>query len=1116
MKRLFRILFSVLVCLSLSVQYLHADDTLRITEVKANYLDKTTEVTRKVMEIDGGLAELINLSVETTGGGSTKTYQVLQYDSEGTKVYISSSKPELSIDPSDLDPGRPVYISVKSGSQQTTRLLNFRIHVGETQKQFPDDIYSQAGSGLVIDMASKLPGCKFSFLPFVIPLNVKTYADGRIVLGIGLNASDTKFWANALQGKFPTQDFKDVRRAVLDEEDNSWTSKPKNMGLLFSVSGWAEGNVNAHQPMRGKIMVYAGTGWATGGQYAFLTWDVVVTIGGNGAFEFSIIYNETESSREFQWDRILLGLIGSLEAFGGIGLYNIASVGIYGAGSLGLNFELLPDQTVDSLIISGEFGFKVKVFCKSILTFTLISGSYDFLDQNGISGVVNFADSGETIRNYLLENNYGNSKGQTISSEGKMVWHGQIKEEPEENTYEEDVDFAHLLAENIYPDSKVQIINTGGTPTPQMNIVFLGADSSRVKGNQSVLMNSYYDISKNFVSDPSVIDYDGTADFEPAVYHDDQNIKTYLVWQNATEEIREDMTLSEIADRTEVAFKEFWIGSDWKRTYILTNYAGTGITAAGANVSSDEAGEPVVTWFTTSTDDPMGLTGTHEIWLATRDGKNQWYPEKQFEVSGMINDVRSFWYKGASTISVSMTDESGISSVSLWQNGKKIWEKTNAANGQFGFMGYNSRVYCWYQEGRLYMMREGAEEAALTPEDMIIPTSEYHLFGKFGSGTVMLVGRSAADSEQNAFAIFSTDGGTHWSKVSLTDIDSHALVDHISVAYTNENEPIVVYSVQNYLSNFDESRTVASNYFNSEPAAAQDNVPLLSLSGDDPRFTDTQADLYIKARKSNSHITITEASVNTPEELVPGKDAEIEVTLLNKGLYPISSVDIFCNGSQVGQLTETVQPGKSGKATVKIPIPSDTGEEEINCTLECTSRETKFIESRIDVTIPGGDLSATVDHYFEDMQEKLVYSVVNDGYTTKKFTVLVRDEDRGVEISRETFALKGGETCDGAAVAPSGMYVRDGCEKNVTLYVLFGGEDYDSATVDASRIKSVVPLEEVYGQTPPQVQMPDIAGRPADENSGLTQKDLLISAGAALICALGFLYWKKRKAADSH
>lgn len=1075
MKRIINILLCTILSLFLCTEKVQAADMLWIEEVNATFLDEHVEVTRRILEVDGGMSEMVKLEVKTRGGGSSKEYILLQYDGQSTKEIVRSTTNTMQFDPTDVDPGKPVYLTVKDNAyQQTTKLVNFRIHPAEASKHIDPEVSSSFGDGIVIDLSGKLPGCKLSFLPFAIPVTVKKFGDGRLVLGIGCNASDVKFWNNARQKKFPAtmEDFEKLKNIVLAEENEGMWQRPKNVGLLFSVSGWIETTSNPKQPGRGQITAYIGTGWATGGQYAILTWDVIVTIGASGGAELSLVYNDTISRSTLQFNRLWLTPIGALEAFGGIGLYNIASVGIYGAGSLGATIELFPLQGIDSVIIAGELGFKVKVFGKSIVTFTLVSGAYDFINDKLQEGTVELKDSEQTLTGYLLANDYANTKGETLES-GEMIWHNQVSEEPLAvgDEWEGDRDFAHLLAEDVYPDSHVQIVNTGSRAIPQMNAVFLAADNSRVAGNRSVAMNSYYNIGTSYMSDPYPIDDNGTADFEPEVYRDPVSDNTYAVWKDAREEITEDMYLADIASRTEIEFAEFQVGRDWKSKKILTDYKNKLYCATGATVSGDEQGNPVVSYFETPVGDPLALSGDHDVYLCVRDDLGNWHNEKQFTLSGHMNSVRNFWFRGAQTIAATTTDELGVSTVSLWQNGEKIWEKTDARAGQFAHGGNNRRYFIWYSDGRFYVMDNAGNEKPLTPEDIRIPNGEYEFSGTLGSGKAVLIGKTSKNNSENAIALISPDGGSSWFDTPITELDTHAIVDHVSVAFTDEDEPVVIYSVQNYVSNFDESRTDASTYFDSN-AETGPLVPEVSLAGEDFRFTDTQADLYIKARGANTHLSLREGYVKDVADLVPGGDAEFIMSVYNNGLYPVDHAVIRCAGKEVGVLDQTIMPGETAEISAFITLPEDPGRQELVYTLDVISKDNKETDSRIRVTVPGGHLEAAVDHIFEDMKEQLIYSVTNYGYTEKDFEVVVRDEDNNREITREKYTLKGGESYEGACVSKKGMYAREGCT-NATIYVLYEGEDYDSPSVEPNRIKSVVPLEEIYGQPLPVMNQSD-------------------------------------------
>ena len=112
-------------------------------------------------------------------------------------------------------------------------------------------------------------------------------------------------------------------------------------------------------------------------------------------------------------------------------------------------------------------------------------------------------------------------------------------------------------------------------------------------------------------------------------------------------------------------------------------------------------------------------------------------------------------------------------------------------------------------------MDNSGNEKPLTPENIRIPNGDYEFSGTLGSGRAVLIGKASKNNSENAIALISPDGGSSWFDTPITELDTHAIVDHVSVAFTDEDEPIVIYSVQNYVSNFDESRTDASTYFDS-------------------------------------------------------------------------------------------------------------------------------------------------------------------------------------------------------------------------------------------------------------------------------------------------------------
>ena len=152
---------------------------------------------------------------------------------------------------------------------------------------------------------------------------------------------------------------------------------------------------------------------------------------------------------------------------------------------------------------------------------------------------------------------------------------------------------------------------------------------------------------------------------------------------------------------------------------------------------------------------------------------------------------------------------------------------------------------------------------------------------------------------------------------------------------------------------------------------------------------------------------------------------------------------------------------------MKVPVPADTGYKSPSYLPEASSRNAQGIESRRSFALPEGHLEVSdPDHAFVDMKEGMSYTVSNHGCTTKDYRVVIRDDERNVELSREKLSLKGGEEYTGTAYSSSRMYVKDG-SKSVTIYVLYDEEDWNSSSVEPQRIKTVVALEEIYGQALP-------------------------------------------------
>ncbi len=1035
--------------------------TYALDKVSCTFLEETMDVTRNVMEIPGGMAEPMKMKVDFSFGPERMIYKIRQMNGAEIIEIAESDSSEFSFMADKLTPGLPTYLTVTDGDGKIllSRELAMRVHKSLMAQRVPDSIGAEFGSGFKISMDDFVPGMALNVLPFLIPVTVKTYADGAVRVGIGYNSSDQEFWEKAASGQMPEKELGEKLKSLYekDYQKTNQKAKPEGMGLVVLFSGWAEGNVNSLDPVKGHMQLYIGSGVDITGQYLLFTWEVMMTAGAEGTFDFSFNFKEEDSQYHFSADEIRLGLKWGVELYGGIGC-TLASVGAYGAATLQYQEEMYPNPTAEHLILAGEVGLKAKLFGKVIASFTIISGSHDFLEKSTLADGLGTALSAEQLREYFYANDYADTVGVAVDDTGQVRWFGSGAENAELSDEWTDVrDFSHLLASNIYSDNQVQIANVGGRALPMMDMIFLGNDASRAAGNRSRLMTAYYDLANGFIADPVPVADDGTADFDPYLYNDSAG-PAYLVWKNAVEPLTADMTFAQIAGRTDIVFSEYQTGNSWYAPTRVTNLAGSGRFAALARVCTGKDGSPVIVYYTNSVDDPMGLGGEHEIFLA-RFKSGEWVSEKLTEITGAVTAVDVAPFGMYDTVAVSY-EQDGKAVSELWQNGRKAWERSGASSARFVSEGSGSMRAVWYENGRVWGRDSAGNVSAVTPEDVTIPAGSYDIYGQLGSGPVMIVSTSLKDTSGNVFAYYSANGGITWGKADLTHVEKNAAVSHVCAAFTNEKEPILVYSVQEYRVNADLDRMLE------DPASYQGSgqAPGSLQLGDDGRFTELQSDLYIKARLLNRHAALEAGTALDTDSARPGQPLTFDLTIRNTGLYNVDHAVILCEGRKVGELTQTIKPGETAVAQATVTVPDRPGTE-LSYRFEVSTRDDQEPESSLTVAVDPGHLEvAGTTHTFVLGRESIAYKIKNYGYSEKPFRLVVRDDARDVTLFEKTDTVMSGGTYTGSYDARQDLFVREGCE-NVTMYILFGDEQPGDPDISVNRTFSIVPLEEIYGQS---------------------------------------------------
>ncbi len=1078
MKRIIISLIKVTLCLLLAGTHtIKAEDelTTTVSHVYARFGDEDQkDVLYSVMEIDSDIIGELQFQVKMFEEGNY-SYRLIQYDAGNDKRYDigSFATDDFSINTAELKSGIPLYLCAfdPNGNCVAKRLLTIRVQKGLASEMFPEEIGSQYDEPIEIDMDEMLPGMKFSMDPYLIPCTAKTYTDGRFVIGLGLNSINTSFWKDAYNGKIgPGATPGDLEKAFWGDSKKKGAVTGSNLGLVFDVSGYLQGNSYKKDPLEGELNVFIGTGFAASGQYSILTFDVSAIGGFNGVMDFELQFNEERSKyTDFVVERFGIGFKDSLELYGGLGLSSLASVGIYGAGSLSGYTWFYPETLLDSLILAGECGFKVKLFSRTLFSFALVSGSHEFVRKTG-DGLLNFSMQ-DQLDDILLAQDYASVVGDIHEPGSSGQWYTD-GDDPDQTSslslqgFEDDKDFAHLLASDIYPDNRLQIVDTTVANLPRTNVVFLGSDASRANGNRSRLMNFYFDEDHDFISDPDWIgDDDGTADFDPYTARLSNN-GVYLVWRNGLKAFDQNASIEEIATNTDLYLASYQTGRAWYSGVKVTDYAGSDVFASGAKVFEDAEGRPTVSYYLNSTSDPLALDpqGSHMICAARQNEEGNWVNEELFELTGRLNELDAAVFSNSESyaVSYSVGNDDTLNKIALIQDGKTILERNDAINARFVPMGNNYQMLTWWENGRLYgLSGSGDEIRALTPEDLRIPSGDYKIYGRFGSGKVVIMGTRSKDSSENLYAVFSLDGGNHWTKSDLTDIPQYASVNESALAFTKADEPILFYSVQNYELNFKEERLHAENYLQ----ALGNELPVLSsaaplLGDNDDRFTDTQTDLYVKARNANRHLKIDSAAFKDTDNARKGHDLPFTLTITNNGLCPIDSCTLYVDGSPVRELSADIGPGETTQIDTTLYLAEDAEDKDLTFDIGVSSVKEQ-IEDHEQLILDGGHISVVYDHEFIYGREILHYSVKNNGFSTKKVQIKVYDEDSGELVRDYALVIPGGHTQNDSYSAMEGTWLNNG-HKNLKAYVLMEGETIED--LDSTRIVSFKSLENIYLQ----------------------------------------------------
>ncbi len=806
-----------------------------------------------------------------------------------------------------------------------------------------------------IDMGTISTGMNFSFSPVPIPVKFEHYPDGRSVIGIGTNSTDAQFWSDAANNKMPER---------ISESDmyRKWKETKKHdpdkggLGLVWTVAGYATSYDNHPDKMTGTLQFYVGTGYKVIGQYAILTYSMTITIGADGEFIFTI----DPSSEQRLTGTFNLGVSAGLEVFGGIGSGWLASVGVYGEGKFSTKAHVLPDFDLYSVNVAGEIGIRAKVLGRTVLTFTFIHGSHEFInnqtEENGVityTADLNLKEMMIQKRDELIDDEYASKPaGKIEMQDGETEWSLENLDKPTKedgpapidsmglgggptlnetsSTFsdapgtqiENDYNYAHRIAENVYPHSGTQIIEH---PTKELNAVAVFAN------NDGELNYSIYDGSTQQMSEPEPVYGDDGQDFDARFVRGSNPDQSYLVWRRLTNDGSGDATLKDVAKSGEIMIAKFDPDNDSfeNREPVTTDsdyiYGGVGVTTG--NNAGDV--EPYVFAYTNADYDPEGLIDGNRNIMVFRKTNGEWNGEVKRNLWGTIAsfDVGVYDGKPSAAYTLWVDNADVITTYVVDFEGHILATFENSWGAQF--VNKNGEpALVFMQDGKLYSSVSGSERTLeFGDEENSLPDAPFKIIGDLGE-TFMVSYLSNIDSHQNIVGYVKANGECSYEPVAVTNVNKNSNVTYYDglfigdSAFIGDNAiPFIIYTAQNY-------------------------------QQVDSEFVEGQSDMYAMAGAATNHVSVLAADITNLRELgIETNVAKVDVLLKNTGLFHVDKFSLYLKNE--GESSDryvklgdyeipTLSPGDTYQLELELP-EADYNNPRIYV-LGATSRDDEYAE----------------------------------------------------------------------------------------------------------------------------------------------------------------------------
>ena len=896
--------FSVLMTLSFIIaQFIpvHAQE-LKITGAKMKYLDTEYDIYNGIAEISNDIDTNATINLEFNQSLTINKIILTAIKEDGSEIEVAQNSGkgvfQVFFNAYNLPAPCGLRASIYDNANIKTDEILLGVSVKESisRKKFEStNIEIGPENGIRLDMSEILPGMHLDLNMFTIPLTYKHYSDGKNVLGIGWNSTNQNFWNGVSTGKIPELSHGEVMKEWNSKYGKTELSK---LGLCWSVGGYAISYDDNPNKMSGSLQFYVGSGFEAAGQYAIFTYSITVTFGANGEFLFTI---EPDAPTPFQAE-LNATFLASVELYGGIGIGCLASIGIYGKAGFGLVTNVLPHFWINEAYIEGEFGLKAKVFGRTILTYAVISGRYDFYkryvedDGTEVYGIAYDITSLSDHLEETVQNGYADQVFEVNEAEGETFWNADIlttSTEPgklylsDDGIELGDAGFSHLVAENVHPDSGLQVANLYDNDSAI--VVMVDNNNNRTSGNKGEVSYFLYHNSNKTISELAPLsmdvnkdgELDTGGDYDPRIKRGYNPGTVYAVWKRSRESLLSSAPFREVASTAMLCFARYNETTDvWEEDEVVcdNNDIIIGDAAVGMLANGDDVR---VFAYTNPANDPAGLSveSSHDIMMFVRNNEGVWIPNILETVTGRIvsfdageyvfSMADNYDFHTACTYSIETSDNkyTKVLGTNSREYDGRVLSKTfdNSTYAKFVTMEFYT-VLTFMEEGCIYFANGYRNDYKtkvypLNSEEKL-PEAPYLFLGTINEKS-MIAYLKSEDTSQNVVAyIKNSVYDTEYHQVDVTNVQDATNVNYFNGTFIGPNlEPFLIYTAQNYELETQEDKT---------------------------------ANMYAQAGVLNSHASLTSTEVTNWRDIGPeGVPANISIVVKNNGLDDLTDIDIY-------------------------------------------------------------------------------------------------------------------------------------------------------------------------------------------------------------------------------